>query len=534
MSLLENLQSLSLSDNKSYSYFFIKFQNDVQVIFDEISAIKNVAHVSVNIVKGSIYLKGDYFIPLKSNDMLLLNCKELLEKLKNVSSVLSVEVDSNYNLLFCFQRTIVYEAVLQQVMEHSTDYGMLQKNKSVLVLIDTDKVESFDSVRNVLLAEHIISLLTANKVKVFSNEYSFDTGRVYPQSTKLLCSDNCPSLLDVCEELKNKAMVCNWKIDPDENDYTCLDSKKYIEINNLKQKYGNVLNTITLFKDNMYENLHRTGVIKHLLKDHMPVMPDIILHISSQRHDRQVYKSEILLGMLEELKISHSYIFNQSTFQKDANNSSMNEFIQAYRTEVEAAMNHKYSSFTTSDEKWIARIESLVDTAVKFDFLKISHSNIINLRSPNSCNGGKNFGIFVQYNFARLSNLFRNFETKVKEGYYNPLLSLKEVDFSLLKLEEEWNLFHFVLSFPNLVQNVLDCLLSHESGKIRYRLNKICLMLQKLCQNLSLYYSKIRILSGPQAHLQKTMNARLWLLKGIHQVFTNSFILLNVNGLDLM
>ncbi|GFW64590.1 DALR anticodon-binding domain-containing protein 3 [Trichonephila clavipes] len=466
--------------------------------------------------------------------MLRLNCKELLEKLKNISSVLTVEVDSNYNLLFCLQRTTVYEAVLQQVEEYSTEYGMLQNNKSVLVIIDTDNMGSFDSVRNVLLAEHIISLLVANRVKVLYSEYTFDTAKEYPKCTKLLCSDSCPSLTDISKELTNKAIVSNWKMDLEETENICLDSEKYVEDNNLKQKYGKVLNSITLCKDNIHENLHRTSYIKHLLKDHISVMPDFILHIASQRHDRQVYKAGILLEMLEEFNNVHVYIFNQSIQCKDTNNSSINDFIQAYRLEVVTAMTHKYDSFTTSDETWNSRIESLVDTAVKFDFLRVNHSSIINLKFPDSPDRGKNFGIFVQYNFARLSNLFRNFEIKVKEGYYKPLQSLKEVDFSLLKLEEEWNLFHFVLSFPNLVQNVLNCLLSHGNMKIRYRLNKICLMLQELCQYLSLYYSKIRILSGPQIHLQKTMNARLWLLKGIHQVFKNSFILLNVSGLDVM
>ncbi|GBN33861.1 DALR anticodon-binding domain-containing protein 3 [Araneus ventricosus] len=535
MSLLESLQSLSLcKSNSERPYYYLKFQNDIQVIFDDISASKDIARVNINIMKGSIYLKGDYFIPLKSNETFQLNCQELLEKLKNFSSVLSVEVDSNFNLVLCVKRTAVYQTTLGQISEFSSDYGMFAKKKSVLILIDTDELKSYNSLRNTLLAEHIISILAANKVEVFYSEDRCDSSCRYPNCTKLVCSNSCSSLTDICKELELKINNSKWKTDSEIIDSLCIDAEKYIKENSLQKKYGKIISRITLLKNNAQNDLYRTAFIKHLLTDHMTRTPDFILHIGSQSRSVQIYKSGMLLEMLEELTSAQVYIFNQNVHFKDENELSTDDFVLAYRSEVEKAMEHKYGEFTSTDETWVKRIESLVDSAVKFEFLKVNHNSILNLRRPSSQSGGKSCGIFVQYNFARLSNLFRNFEAKVKENYYQPLQSLEEVDFNLLKLEEEWNLFHFVLSFPQVVKTLLESLLSEENRKSRFYFNKICIMLQDLCRYLSLYYSKIRILSGPQVHLQKTMNARLWLLKGIHQVFENSFSLLNVNGLDLM
>ncbi|CAL1291311.1 unnamed protein product [Larinioides sclopetarius] len=485
-------------------------------------------------MKGSIYLKGDYFIPLKSNETFQLNCQDLLEKLKNLTSVLSVEVDSNFNLVLCVKRTAVYQATLSQISEFSSSYGMFAENKSVLVLIYPVELKSCASLRNILFAEHIISILTANKVEVFYCEEKCSSPGKYPNSTKLVSSKNCPSLTDICKELELKIVNSKWKIDSEITDSFCIDAENYIKENSLQQKYGKVVSRISISKNNLEKDLYRTAHMKHLLTAHMTKTPDFILHIGSQSHSVQIYKSGILLEMLEELSTTQVYIFNQNVHFKDQNELTANDFVLAYKSEVEKAMEHKYGEFTTTDETWVKRIESLVDSAVKFEFLKVNHNSILNLRPPSSESGGKSSGIFVQYNFARLSNLFRNFESKVKEGYYHLLQSLEEVDFSLLKLEEEWNLFHFVLLFPQVVKTLLDSLLSEENRKTRFYFNKVCIMLQDLCRYLSLYYSKIRILSGPQLHLQKIMNARLWLLKGIHQVFDNSFSLLNVSGLDLM
>ncbi|KAF8789847.1 DALR anticodon-binding domain-containing [Argiope bruennichi] len=535
MSLLESLQSLSLSKgNTERSYYYLKFQNDIQVIFDEICTSKGIARVNITIMKGSIYLKGDYFIPLKSNETFQLNCQELLEKLKNLSCVLSVEIDTNFNLLLCVKRTVVYQDTLSQISEISSNYGMFEKNKSVLIFIDKGKLDCCDSLRNTLLAEHIISLLGANKVEVFYFEDRRDFSSGYPNSTRLPCSRNCLSLNDVCEDLEFKINNSKWKIDSEIMDCLCMDVEKYIKENCLQQKYGKVISRITLSNNNLYEDLYRTAFIKHLLIDHMTKIPDFILYIGSQSHSIQIYKSGILLEMLEELTSTQVYIFNQNARFKDENKLSADDLVLAYKSEIEKAMEHKYGEFTTTDKTWSKRIQSLVDSAVKFEFLKVNHNSILNLKHPGSQSGGKSCGIFVQYNFARLSNLFRNFEAKVKESYYQPLQLLEEVDFNLLKLEEEWNLFHFVLSFPQVVKTLLESLLSKENKKARFYFNKICIMLQDLCRYLSLYYSKIRILSGPQIHLQKVMNARLWLLKGIYQVFVNSFSLLNINGLDLM
>ncbi|GIX93753.1 hypothetical protein CDAR_606262 [Caerostris darwini] len=346
-----------------------------------------------------------------------------------------------------------------------------------------------------------------------------------------MCSDTCFSHAKQSKELADEINISKWRIDSEEDKNICMNAEKYVKENSLQQKYGKI-NNIFLSKNNLLEDLYKTSYIKHLVSDHMSEVPDFILHIASHRYSTQIFKSGILLEMLEKICSTQFYIFSQDVLHKES--ECINDFTHAYKLEIEKAMEHKYGANSISDETCINRIKSLIDTAIKFDFLKVNHNSFLNLKFPCNHESEKNCGIFVQYNFARLSNIFKNFEIKVKEGYYNPLQPLHEVDFTLLKLDEEWNLFHFVISFPQLVQNIFESLFPSENMKTRHCFNKICVMLQELCRYLSLYYSKIRILSGPQVHLQKIMNARLWLLKGIHQVFQNSFSLLNIQGLDQM
>lgn len=525
MSIMQSLEHQSKTDK---TYFFTNFENEVQVVFNDISRMSDVGRVSVNIMKGSIYLKGDYFIPLKSSNCLQLKCKELLDKLKEISCVLSVEIDSNFNLVFCLDRNLVYKTALIEVSKYSHSYGMTDLNKSVLVITDIEKSKSFDNLRNTLLAEHIISILSANKIKVFYNECPSIANS---SSTKLICSDNC-SLESICQGLEKKLKTTEWKSDSQVDNSICLDANRYLVCNGLLDKYGKSIEGIIVAKDKALDDLQRTCYIKHLMDDHMHERPDFILHIASQGQNRSIYKSGILLGMLEDYHIIQVYIFNQSVQNKGNKSTTADAFIGEHKMEIENAMAHKYDSYNPNDKTWAGRIQSLTDTAVKFDYLKLNHGSILNLRSPSPSE--KNFGVFAQYNFARLSNLFKNFDEKVEEGFYLPMSPLEDADFGLLKLEEEWNLFHYVLSFPKLVLGLVESLLPVEGAKLRYRLNRVCVMLQELCQQLSLYYSRIRILSGPQPHLQKTMNARLWLLKGIHQIFKSSFLLLNVEGLDQM
>ncbi|KAG8182444.1 hypothetical protein JTE90_012458 [Oedothorax gibbosus] len=493
------------------TYFFVNFENEVQVVFNNISKLSEVACVTVNIMKGSIYLKGDYFISLKSANCLQLNCNELLAKLKAISCVLSVEVDSKFNLVFFLDRSLVYKMALMEVFKYRDSYGMTTLNKSALIMIDDTESRSFYRQRNKFLAEHITSILSLNKIKVFN--YSFQP------SLKCQLTQNCTEKCSVVMEgLLADVETSEWRSDshPD----TALDARRYLVCKGLLDKYGKAIEIIIPTKD----NLNWICMMKHFIEEHIGEVPDFILHIASQGQNRNFYRSGILLSMLVNDQINQVYIFNQSVQYKSDETIDAEAFVDEHRREIVQATMHKYDSYKPDDITWTKRIEALTNTAVMFEYLKQNHSSVLNLKSPSPSE--KNFGVFAQYNFARLSNLFKNFEEKVAEGFYHPLPQIEDIDFNLLKLEEEWNLFHYVLSFPKLVQNLVKSLLPEEGKKFHGRLNRVCVMLQELCQLLSLYYSRIRILSGQQPHLQKTMNARLWLLRGVHQIFKNSFLML--------
>ncbi|XP_015917342.2 uncharacterized protein [Parasteatoda tepidariorum] len=523
-----------VSKTKQERYFLTRFENDVQIIFDKMCFSKNIPSVKVNLLmrRGILYLKADYILPLKSFESPQLNCEELVFRLKTINYLLDVEIDSNFNLTFGLKRPDVYKIVLDEVTNFNCSYGMSEKNNVVLVLVDNDEVNDFIRTRNNLLAHHIISLLSANKAEVYYSGCSFLSKHDILNASEVKCLADC-DLDYLCDQMRDKLNVSEWRKECETEGSLCIDAKEYLEKNVLLDKYGKDINSIIVpdLNDKLFK---KVASIKHLISNHIKDTPDVILYIAFHGVNRAIWKMGILLQILEKPISIKSYIFNQSVKINVKEDFTFDNYVLHHKNGVEKAMTEKYNIDVCQDKVWSSRIEKLIDSAVKFDFLKLSPNMSLKLDLSNCHSTEKNSGIFVQYNFARLSNLFSKFETKVKEGYYEPLKALEDVDFSLLRLEEEWNLFQYVVSFPKLINRVLDCFFSESNLKTRYPVNGICVMLTELCHYLSLYYSKIRILAGPQKHLQILMNARLWLLKGIYRVMLNSFVLLDIQGLDVM
>lgn len=98
---------------------------------------------------------------------------------------------------------------------------------------------------------------------------------------------------------------------------------------------------------------------------------------------------------------------------------------------------------------------------------------------------------FILYNCARLETLLRTFKSRCDSKYYGVLPDLNNVDFSLLKEEEEWELFFvFVLQFQSMVKNVIGDI---GSGIIRIHL--LCKFITNLSNLFSGYYRRVRILT---------------------------------------
>ena len=94
----------------------------------------------------------------------------------------------------------------------------------------------------------------------------------------------------------------------------------------------------------------------------------------------------------------------------------------------------------------------------------------------------------------------------------------EEVDFSLLKEEEEWELlFVFVLPYQDMLLLALDGLFLH----------RICQFLAALSGTFSRYYNRVHVLKGHSSALPTTM-ARMKLLKAVKDIYAHAFGLLQI------
>ncbi|KAG8224562.1 hypothetical protein J437_LFUL002166 [Ladona fulva] len=106
--------------------------------------------------------------------------------------------------------------------------------------------------------------------------------------------------------------------------------------------------------------------------------------------------------------------------------------------DMEEASIHKYGS-NVREDSWKSFISSLASSSMKLDFLqsKISHPVSLDMSEGVVPNREKSYKgpQFLLYNYARLVSVLRSFDKKVNEGVYPPLVSLEDVDFSLLSEE---------------------------------------------------------------------------------------------------
>lgn len=95
---------------------------------------------------------------------------------------------------------------------------------------------------------------------------------------------------------------------------------------------------------------------------------------------------------------------------------------------------HRYGVRARDNDAFTTLIKQLGRSAVTLDLLEVKPSSSVMLTdNPNHA--------FILYNSARLETLLRKFQAKVQAGYYVPVPDISEIQFSLLKEEEEWQLF---------------------------------------------------------------------------------------------
>nr|XP_045599495.1 uncharacterized protein LOC123758813 [Procambarus clarkii] len=178
--------------------------------------------------------------------------------------------------------------------------------------------------------------------------------------------------------------------------------------------------------------------------------------------------------------------------------------------------------------EWKTLLQEQAWQCMTLQMLSVSHSNCVKVEIDSYTQNTKEWA-FVLYNYARLSMIFKSFEEYVRKGQVSPLPSPDDLDFSLLRQDEEWNLvWVYILRWPEIVEEItLDIL--NGSGKVKTA--AVTRFLHSFAHRFSAYYSRYHILvAKPLPHLMPLMYARLHLLQAVYNVMTICFSVLGIDS----
>ncbi|XP_028414459.1 uncharacterized protein LOC114537597 [Dendronephthya gigantea] len=213
----------------------------------------------------------------------------------------------------------------------------------------------------------------------------------------------------------------------------------------------------------------------------------------------------------------------------------VHELLRIRTKQVKQSYLLKYGP-VVNDISWTQTITKMAVSVIKLEILLVPSNFQVKLDVtesndvPPSCRQA----LFVLYNCARLAKILEKYQYEIDQGTYPPLPHVKDIDFSLLKDQIEWELvLKYVANYPIIVNNVASSV-KNPSGLIRCTSSKIPQFLVSLSQAISSYYSRVRILVKPQEHLYPVIFAKLYLIKSLHQVMENALHLLNIDAIDQM
>ncbi|XP_017784536.1 PREDICTED: DALR anticodon-binding domain-containing protein 3 isoform X2 [Nicrophorus vespilloides] len=188
---------------------------------------------------------------------------------------------------------------------------------------------------------------------------------------------------------------------------------------------------------------------------------------------------------------------------------------------------HKYGLRITSKPGWEEFFAKLGSAAVIIEMLQNRPNNCTTIDINNHYIKNASF---ILYNCARLSTLLKEFEKRVSENVYPPLIDIDEINFSLLEQPEEWELLYvYILQFPVLLKN---CIKDIDTCKIN--VHYLVAHLGSMTSVFSGYYRRIKILIEPRDYLFNVLHARIYLLKALEQVFHNGLKLLDIEPVKQM
>lgn len=208
--------------------------------------------------------------------------------------------------------------------------------------------------------------------------------------------------------------------------------------------------------------------------------------------------------------------------QKKVSQQDATDYIRKRSEDMHLISIHKYGVRVKNDEAFKALVERLGRNAVTLDLLEVKQSSAVTLNpDPKQA--------FIMYNSARLETLMEKFELKVSEGYYNELPSVAEIDTSLLKEDEEWNLLKLLLSFPDVIDQSIDDV---ANGKVS--LHIIHKFISALISTFSIYYRRVRLLTENRNQLMPTLHAKIHFLRTLRRILNESLKIFGIEPVAFM
>ena len=190
-----------------------------------------------------------------------------------------------------------------------------------------------------------------------------------------------------------------------------------------------------------------------------------------------------------------------------------------------------------SQDELLKRTKMVASSEIQMLLLSKNIDRPVMLPNLESASDTPSDASFILYNYARINQLVYSF--KCQKQKYGEMLPLENVEFSYLREPEEWNIvFNVIVPYRQLITEISKIKFTEKqcSTKINKYLAQLCALLTKLANTYSKYYRRVRVLrEGPQGHsVIQTLNARLYLMLVIKNVFDHGLGILGIHPVDYM
>lgn len=385
-----------------------------------------------------------------------------------------------------------------------------------------------------------------NKQLTILGDLSFQTNLNFAawKQLKLNSSKTCENIFDYASELHNKTINEDSisQIIDENNDLNIKLNKCCVIKTNchvfLDRQFvtERILNEI--ISDNEYGCYKLKPGLKvtventneHVSELRVKILHGIIMNFINFDTNMQKDAKEIFLitksSDNHDKKILCGCVVNEKGQKEELLTST--DIYDEYASNMRMMFEHKYGVRKISEKpNWKQKIDKLGHAAVTFQMIQNTPQKTISLASKHHVIKD---AAFVIYNGARISSILRRFESEIEKNTHNKLPTIENIDFSTLRLSEEWDLIYaFLAQFPDVIKK---CVCDLPEGKLNFQ--KLYEFLVHFSTAFSVYYSRIKIITEAKEHLLPTMHARIYLLKSIERVLQNALKLLNIELVNQM